>query len=255
MLEIRNVTKMFGGVRAVNNVSLDVPVGAVHGLVGPNGAGKSTLFGIVAGQIRATSGTIEWEGVRISGMHPEQIASCGIARSFQTSRLFSGLSVLENVATGGVANGSTNYLEDLTGSRRRSREWTELRQRAGAMVGLVGLGQQVKENVSSLSYGQRRLVEIARALMLRPRMLLLDEPAAGLNTHEADQLGEVLRGLTASLGLGVLLVDHNLQLVLKVCDRVAVLNFGTLIANETASELVNNSAFVEAYAGSAGDVK
>ncbi len=251
-LEVRGLSKSFGGVHAVSDVDLDVPTGHITSLVGPNGAGKSTLFGLIGGQIRASAGLVRWEGRTISGMAPEQIARLGIARTFQTSRPIAGFSVRDNVLVGAHLLGSSTFLEDVFGSPRRAAEERDLRERATEVLELVGLVELADASINELSYGQRRLLEIARALAAEPRLLMLDEPAAGLNSAETEVLGELLVRLCSQRGMGVLLVEHNLGLVMGVSDHVAVLDFGELIAQGSPQEVAANQRVVEAYLGTSG---
>jgi branched-chain amino acid transport system ATP-binding protein len=247
-LQIRSLTKQFGGLRAVSDVDLDVPIGQLTSLVGPNGAGKSTLFACVAGQQRPTAGAVKWDGRTITGRSPERVARLGISRTFQTSRPFPRFSVLENVLVGAHQLGRTTFVEDVFGGPRRRREEDAIRERALATLTRVGLADVAAQRAEQLAYGQRRLLEIARALVSDPRLLLLDEPAAGLNSAETVALGGLLRGLVDE-GLGVLLVEHNLKLVLSVSDQMAVLDFGELIFHGSPAEAVHDSRVVAAYLG------
>ncbi|MDP1794549.1 MAG: ABC transporter ATP-binding protein [Acidimicrobiales bacterium] len=247
-LELRAVTKRFGGLVAVSAVDLDVPAGRLTSLVGPNGAGKSTLFGCICGQLKPTGGTITWDGQRISGRSPEKVARTGVARTFQTSRPFPRFSVLDNVLVGAHRLGHSTFVEDVFGGPRRTREERQLIERAMASLDQVGLAHLADRSAEQLAYGQRRLLEIARALVSSPRLLLLDEPAAGLNSSETAGLGVLLRRLTDD-GLGVLLVEHNLKLVLSVSDHLAVLDFGELIFFGAPTDAVRDERVVAAYLG------
>ena len=247
-MELRGITRRFGGLIAVDNVDLDVPVGEITGLVGPNGAGKSTTFACVGGQLRPTSGSVHWDGTDITGHPPERIARAGVARTFQTSRPIPGFSVLENVLVGASRLGKSSFLQDVFGGRRRNAEERDLREQSMESLALVGLSEQANDAGTELPYGQRRLLEIARALVAKPTLLMLDEPAAGLNSAETERLGALL-GKLADSGIGVLLVEHNLGLVLGVCNRVAVLDFGKLIANGTPDEISKDPEVIAAYLG------
>lgn len=251
-LELRGVTKSFGGLVAVDDVHLDVPVGELTSLVGPNGAGKSTLFACVGGQSRPTAGAVSWDGRNITGSAPERVARLGIARTFQTSRPIPHFCALDNVLVGADQLGRTTFLEDVFGSRRRRREERLLGERARAALAQLGLAGLAASDAQRLSYGQRRMLEIARALVAEPRLLLLDEPAAGLNSAETHVLGSLLRRLVDD-GLGVLLVEHNLRLVMSVSERVAVLDFGVLIANGTPAQVATDDRVIAAYLGRRGD--
>ena len=247
-LELTGISKHYGGLVAVDDVTLTVPVGRVTSLVGPNGAGKSTLFSLVCGQQRPDTGTVVWRGGDLTRSGPERRARVGVTRTFQTSRLIPGLSVLENVMVGAHVRGRTSLLEDFLGSPRRRREDQAFRAWAMECLDLVGVADRAEQSSDSLAYGHRRLVEIARALAPDPSMLLLDEPAAGLHTHEADRLGELLVDL-AERGIGVLLVEHNMGLVMRISASVAVLDFGRLIAHGTPEQVAADPAVRAAYLG------
>lgn len=247
-LQLTGVSKRYGGLVAVDDVTLTVPAGRVTSVVGPNGAGKSTLFSLIGGQQRPDGGTVEWRRYDLSSYGPERRARVGITRTFQTSRLIAGMTVLENVVVGAHVRGRTSFLEDVLGGPRRRREDRELRRRAEECLELVGLADRAAQRADSLAYGHRRLVEIARALAPDPALLLLDEPAAGLHTHEADRLGELLLDLSVR-GVGVLLVEHNMGLVMRISTSVAVLNFGRLIAYGSPKQVAADPAVRAAYLG------
>lgn len=250
-LETRGLTKRFGGVVAVDGVDLDVVSGQLTSLVGPNGAGKSTTFACIGGQLKPSAGTVRWDGHDVTGLAPERMACLGISRSFQTSRPIPGFTVLENVLVGAHRLGRSTFIEDVFGGPRRAAEERELSDRAMRAIDQVGLSAVADADAEQLAYGQRRLLEIARALVGDPRILLLDEPAAGLNSAETDVLGRLLRRLVDG-GLGVLLVEHNLRLVLAVSERVAVLDFGVLIADGPPEEIAEDERVLAAYLGGAG---
>lgn len=252
-LEVRGLTKQFGGLTAVSAVDLTVPVGAVTSLVGPNGAGKSTLFACICGQQRPTAGEIRWDDRAITAWPSSRVARAGIGRTFQTSRMFPRLSVLDNVMVGAHTLGRTTLAEDVFGGPRHRREERVLRESALAALDVVGLAEETDRPADQLAYGQRRLLEIARALVASPRLLLLDEPAAGMNSSETATLGALMRRLVSS-GLGVLLVEHNLKLVLSVSDQMAVLDFGERIFFGSPTDAVRNDRVVEAYLGPGSEV-
>ncbi len=233
-LRIANAVKKFAGLTAVDNVSFDVERGRVTGLIGPNGAGKSTLVNVIAGLYAPTAGEVAIGGQRIDGLASHAVADAGIARTFQNIRLFTGLSAAENVAVAALAKGQSL-------SQAFSAAEREL-----AFVGLDGAGPK---NADSLAYGARRRLEIARALAGSPRFLLLDEPAAGMNPEETEDLARRLKGLPRERGLGLLLIDHDLKFVMSLCDRVIVLNRGRLIADDTPAAVQKNPAVIEAYIG------
>jgi len=248
-LQIRQVSKTYGGIVAVDEVNLTAPRGQVTSIVGPNGAGKSTLFSVVGGQQRLDSGEVIWDGRDLSRMSPEGRARRGIARTFQTSRLIPGFSVVDNVIVGAFQHEQSNLLQDIFGGRRRRKEEARIREFALGCLARVGLSAFADEPPESLSYGMRRLVELARALASNPQMLLLDEPAAGLHTEEADQLGRLLVSLAHEDGVGVLLVEHNMRLVMGISQHVAVLNFGRMIAEGTPEAVSANELVLEVYLG------
>ncbi|MGH9123332.1 MAG: ATP-binding cassette domain-containing protein, partial [Acidimicrobiales bacterium] len=250
LLELREVRKHFGGVKAVDGVSFEVPGGRVSGLIGPNGAGKTTLVNLVTGQLKPDAGDILLAGEPIGGMPPHRLAARGVARTFQTARLYRTLTVLENVTTGmHLHRGFGGWAQALPSRRPRGSD----RARQGdarRLLDLVGLDARSLARVpaGTLSYGNQRLLEIARALAGQPRLLLLDEPAAGLNPREKVQLRVLLSELRGG-GLTIVLVDHDLELVLGVCDGVTVLNFGRLIATGPPAEVATDEAVITAYLG------
>lgn len=233
-LRVEKAVKSFAGLTAVDDVSLTIERGRVTGLIGPNGAGKSTLVNVITGLYPLTSGAVSIGERNIGALVPHAVARAGVSRTFQNIRLFTGLSAGENVAVAALAKGAS--LGEALATAER-----EL-----AFVGLEGSGQR---RADSLAYGARRRLEIARALAAEPRFLLLDEPAAGMNPEETDDLARRLKGLPRARGLGLLLIDHDLKFVMSLCDRVVVLNRGSLIADDTPAGVQNNPAVIEAYTG------
>jgi branched-chain amino acid transport system ATP-binding protein len=250
LLELCDVHKRFGGVNAVGGVSLAVRRGAVAGLIGPNGAGKTTLVNLVTGQMRPDSGAIVLAGQEIGGRRPDQIAALGVARTFQNIRLYRSLTVLENVITGMHLHRRAVEWPQLVPSRRPRPDDGARQAEASRLLCLVGLDatKVAHRRSGTLAYGDQRRLEIARALALRPRLLLLDEPAAGLNPGEKEQLGGLLGRLRED-GLTVVLIDHDIKLVLGACDEVTVLNFGRRIAVGPPAEVAADEAVVTAYLG------
>jgi ABC-type branched-subunit amino acid transport system ATPase component len=248
MLQVRNLTKRFGGLTAVAGLSFEVREGEILGLIGPNGAGKSTTFNLIAGAYRADAGEILFSRESILGLAPHQIAARGVMRTFQHNRPFEGMTVLENVLVGAHTRFSKNMF-----SMRAGQEEALLRTRAAELLGFVGLGELRDAPVDRLSFGQGRLLEIARALAGEPGLLLLDEPAAGLTLAEAARIAEAIRGIAAR-GIAVLLIEHDMHFLMPLAQRVVVLNFGGKIAEGTPEEVRSHPAVVDAYLGDAATV-
>lgn len=249
-LELANVSKTFGGVRALAGVSLRVPSGSVFGLIGPNGAGKTTLLNLVTGfGAPDRGGTITFQGTSLAGRGPVRVARAGVARTFQNIRLFERLSAIDNVLVGAEVRSPARLLEGLFRPRHARQLEAERRARALELLELFGLTRSADRPPSSLSYGDRRRLELARALMASPRLLLLDEPAAGMNHGEAAALAGRVRTLRDRFALTVVLVEHNMGLVMSLCDVVHVLDHGESVAEGTPSEVREHPAVVEAYLG------
>jgi branched-chain amino acid transport system ATP-binding protein len=249
VLTVDGLTCRFGGVIAVSRVSFSVPRGELFGLIGPNGAGKTTLFNLVTGLTTPSEGRLRYRGRDITGLAPHRVAALGIARTFQNVRLFGQLSALDNVMIARHVRTASGLVSGVLGLPAARVEERETRQRALALLELVGLGERPRERARNLSYGDQRRLEIARALALEPELLLLDEPAAGMNAGEKRALSELIRGVRARLDLTILLIEHHVPLVMDLCDRIAVLNFGELIALGVPAAVQKNPAVIEAYLG------
>jgi branched-chain amino acid transport system ATP-binding protein len=242
MLEISGLSISFGGLRAVDNVSMAVSPKTVHGLIGPNGSGKTTLLNLISGFYIPTAGEVRFAGESLTSQAPHRIARKGILRTFQTAALQEGRSVLENVLLGVHCNLRPFAWDVLSG-----RAWDDDRRRAEASLGFVGLTTHKDEVVKNLPIGFRHLVEIARALAARPRLLLLDEPSAGLNTSETGDLMKMIQRIRDQMA--VLIVEHNMKVIMNVCDRITVLDSGRKIAEGPPLEIRQNSAVIESYLG------
>jgi ABC-type branched-subunit amino acid transport system ATPase component len=245
VLEVRGLTKRFGGLTAVAGLDFELREGEILGLIGPNGAGKTTTFNIIAGAYASDQGEIRFAGESILGLPPHQIARRGIMRTFQHNRPFGGMPVLENVLVGAHRRFRFNPF-----SRRSLAEEEDQRKRAEALIEFVGLGGLGAADVGTLSFGQGRLLEIARALAGEPRVILFDEPAAGLTPAELDRLADIIRGI-AQRGIAVLLIEHDMRFLLPLAGRVVVLNFGARIAEGTPQEVRSQRAVMDAYLGDA----
>ncbi|HKA87056.1 MAG TPA: ABC transporter ATP-binding protein [Haliangiales bacterium] len=247
-LVVADVTRTFGGVRAVDGVSFRVEPGEVHGLIGPNGAGKTTLVNLVSGLMAPTAGSIALDGLRLDRRPAHRVAAAGVSRTWQNIRLFGGLSALDNVVVGLHLVRRAAFLPHLLCLPGARAERLRAHAEARALLARVGLEPRSQEQVKTLSYGEQRRVEIARALAARPRVLLLDEPTAGMNAGEAAAVAALVRSL-AEEGRSVLLIEHNVPLVMELCRRVTVLSFGKVIARGTPAEVARDPEVIAAYLG------
>jgi ABC-type branched-subunit amino acid transport system ATPase component len=248
LLAVDGVGRVFGGLKALDGISFGVETGTICGLIGPNGAGKTTLINIISGLTPPSSGRVLLDGQPIDGLPPHRVAGRGVARTFQNIRLFGELSVLENVMVGHHLRQSGTLLETLLRLPRARQQERTTRQAAEALLERLGLAHLARAEASALSYGDQRRVEIARALALEPKLLLLDEPAAGMNEAETHQLADFLHELRAS-GLTLLVIEHHLDLIMRLSDTIVVLNFGRKIAEGPPDVVRNDRAVIEAYVG------
>ncbi|AFZ00879.1 ABC transporter ATP-binding protein [Calothrix sp. PCC 6303] len=249
ILEAKKISRNFGGLIAVNSVSFDVRKDEIFGLIGPNGAGKTTLFNLITGFISPSAGNLIYHNQDISRLQSHEIASLGIARTFQNIRLFGELSAVENVIIGRYLHTKSNLLNGIFGIHPAPSEERKSRQKALELLELVGLSERINEQAKNFSYGNQRRLEIARALALEPQILLLDEPAAGMNPSEKKELSDFLREIRALFNLTMILIEHHVPLVMGLCDRIAVLDFGQLIALGEPAVVKNDPAVIEAYLG------
>jgi branched-chain amino acid transport system ATP-binding protein len=248
LLAVRHLTKRFAGLTANSDISLEIPEGSLFAVIGPNGAGKTTFFNMVSGFLAPTAGTIEFAGEDITNLRQDKIAAKGLVRTFQLVQLFKGMTVAENVEVGfhlATKGGVAAALSRLSWFRRQE---ADVHANARELLAFVGLAGQAEQDAELLPYGQQRLLEVARALAAKPRLLLLDEPAAGLNAHETDALATVIQELNRQ-GTTVLLIEHDMALVTRIAQRIAVLDFGCKITEGTPDEIKRHPDVIAAYLG------
>lgn len=253
ILELKDVTKKFGGLTAVDGVNLKVEENQICALIGPNGAGKTTVFNMITGAYQVTSGDVIFNGESICGKKPHQIVEKGIARTFQNIRLFKSATVLENVMTGFHCKTKTGMFNVIFNYRKCMQEEAECREKALEILRFLGLEDVKNLEARNIPYGHQRLLEIGRALATSPKLLLLDGPAAGMNSQEKKELVNTIRKIRDTYHLAVLLVEHDMELVMGISENITVINFGRPIACGTAEEIQNNNDVIEAYLGRSDD--
>lgn len=249
LLELENVSIAFGGLKAIDNVSFSIEEGTIFGLIGPNGAGKTTMFNIITANYKPTSGKVTFCGKDISRFKPNVIVNLGIARTFQNIRLFSSMSVLENVLIGLHNDAKYTFFEAMFRVGRYFKEEKKIKNRAIELLEYLGMGDKINLPANSLSYGNSRKVEIARALATNPKLLLLDEPAAGMNPKETEELCELILKMKKDFNLSVLLIEHDMPFVNRLCSEVLVLDYGKKLFNGTPQDAINNKEVIAAYLG------
>lgn len=249
LLKLSNVTKNFGGVTACRDISFSVEQGHIVGLIGPNGAGKTTVFNLVTGVYAPTSGQIGFDGREIQSLRPDRIVALGIARTFQNIRLFKSLSVQETVSVAVDRHVSYGLPAALLHLPRVAMKEKQVREQAGEYLEVVGMADKFAARADSLPYGLQRKLEIARAMALKPKLLLLDEPAAGMNPEESAELAGLIRKIHKQYNLTILLIEHHMDVVMELSDRIVVLNFGEKLAEGTCREIQENSEVLSAYLG------
>jgi len=249
LLRVENMTHYFGGLRAVHNYNLEIEPGQIRGLIGPNGAGKTTIFNLITGRYTPTEGHIYLDGTEITGLHPHQIASMGIGRTFQNLRLWRHMTVLDHVKLARYSKISYGLIGAFFGTPKRHREEAEIEERAYSLLELVGARRFADQVVVNLPYGVQRRVELARALATEPKILLLDEPTAGMNPEELIEMMEIIRQVHEELGLAIFLIEHRMKVVMDLCQIIQTLVFGEVIAEGTPDEIRTNPKVIDAYLG------
>ncbi|MBV2179612.1 MAG: ABC transporter ATP-binding protein [Castellaniella sp.] len=248
MLELSNIALHFGGLQVLHDVSIQVPQGSIFGLIGPNGAGKTTIFNLITGLLAPNKGALSFDGHALQGLKPHQITRLGLARTFQNIRLFKEMTLLQNVVVGAYRHMHYGFASLLLGLPDYRHQEARARERAMELLTWMKLDHKAQELADHLSYGEQRRLELARALATEPRLLLLDEPVAGMNTGERAELMHNLQGIH-DRGYTILMIEHDMHFVMGLCDRIAVLNFGRIIAAGEPQSIRENPEVIEAYLG------
>ncbi|MCX5779616.1 MAG: ABC transporter ATP-binding protein [Firmicutes bacterium] len=249
VLELEKISQEFGGLRAVDGVNLSIAAQEIFGIIGPNGAGKTTLFNIITGIYVPIEGELRFQGQRLNRMAPHNIARLGIGRTFQNIRLFNKLSVLDNVRVGCHGVTASGFWSGMLGLPASRREEKLVLERSQVLLEMVGLLDKQYEYADNLAYGEQRRLEIARALALQPTLLLLDEPGAGMNSGEKEELMRLIRQIRSERNLTIVLVEHDMNLVMNICERIAVLDYGRKIAEGTPAQIKNDERVIQSYLG------
>ena len=249
ILELKNVNKSFGGVQAVRDMTFKIETGELAGLIGPNGAGKTTIFNLITGVYDVTGGDIEFKGKNINRLKTYQVISLGIARTFQNLRLFTASSVLDNVMTAAQRHYRYSFFEALSHMGRWKKMERAAREESMTLLERVGLADRANQAAGTLPYGLQRRLEIARAISLKPELLLLDEPAAGMNAEEVEQLNVLIRDIHKDFNLTILLIEHHMDMVMEICPHIVCMNFGAKIAEGSPNEIQRHPEVLKAYLG------